>query len=253
MNKITKFLLIVASILLVVYLFINGYIKESENISKLMGSKVGGGELSTRDYYSLAQCVETYTNYLAKKDYETAYKMLNNNYHTYVSFHDYKERVSKRDNTKTIIEDIEAITPTTFCVTTNTSGEKERISIIVNKDNNNFLLLPYSFLDYKTTNLKVRQKGLQCILKEYVVNTNEIIFHFEFTNNTNSEIKIQNGMLNTNFEDKITQEINLSIAPQETKEYALSFETEYMFPKRVILYRSNGEKSNLEYIFEVKE
>ena len=64
MNKITKILLIIVCILLVVYFFVSGYVKESENLSKLVGNKIGGGELAVSDYYSLAQCVETYKNYL---------------------------------------------------------------------------------------------------------------------------------------------------------------------------------------------
>ncbi|MBQ9314980.1 MAG: hypothetical protein IJ220_08360 [Clostridia bacterium] len=253
MNKITKFLLIIVCVLLVIYFFVNGYASKNENMAYLVGNKIGGGELSVSEYYSIAQCVETYQNYLAERNYETAYKMLNNNYKEYISFEEFKNKVSKKDYAKSVITDIEVITATTFHVKADVSGEKEDYTIIINSENSNFLLLPESFLDYRKSSIKTSKNNLNCELIDYLVNTNETVIHFDITNEGNEEIKISGGKLYTNLDDQVENDIDVTIPAKTKKEISMSFETNYAFPNKVIIYRSNGEKKNIEYNFEIEE
>lgn len=250
MNKITKILLIIVCFLLVVYLILNGYVKDSENMAKLVGNKIGGGELTMSNYYSLSQCAETYFHYLRDKDYETAYKMLNNNYKEYISFEKYKEKVIKNNYENTEITDINPITKTTYNVITDVSGEKENCTIILNNDGVSFLLLPDNFLDYQKINKKVSKKSLECYLTNYVVTTTNNTFKFSITNKSSEDINIASGKLITNLDDNLECAIDINILPKETKEISVSFVTDYAFPKKIILYRNIGNNLT-EYAFNI--
>lgn len=250
MNKITKILLIIVCFLLVIYFILNGYVKDSENIAKLIGNKVGGGELTMSNYYSLSQCIETYFHYLKDKHFETAYKMLNNNYKEYVSFENYKSEVLKYNYDNARVMNINPITTTTYNVVTDISGEKEDFTIVLNKDGISFLLFPNTFLDYQKINKKEKRKGLECNLEDYTVNTNNNTFNFTFSNNSNENISINSGTLITNLDDKIEKTIDINLSPKETKKISISFDTNYAFPKEIILYR-NTENDSLKYSFSI--
>jgi len=253
MNKITKFLLIVVCVLLFIYFLVNGYAKKSEDMSELVGSKIGGGELSTSDYYSLVQCVETYIDYLKQKDFEMAYQMLNNNYKEYVSYEKYQEKVAQKDYSQTNITDVEIITATTYRVTTTTEGQEEQFSIIIDGDSRRFLLLPESFLDYQKVNTKVFHHQLKCVLKEYVVYTDKSEMMFEVTNNSNKDAHLTMGKCWTTFSDEIEKNVDITIKAKETIPITVSFETDYTFPKKVILYKNNNGKADIEYLFEIED
>ena len=72
MNKITKFFIYLIIFLGVLCIILSGYVNENEDIKNKIGSKIGGGELTVKEYYTLSQCIETYKNYISKKDYERA-------------------------------------------------------------------------------------------------------------------------------------------------------------------------------------
>lgn len=252
MKKIIKFLCILICILLLILLLLKGYQIEQEDIAGKMGSKVGESELSMTDYYNLVQIIEnTYKDYLIKGDYNSAYSMLNINYRSHVSFDDYKEKMQSKDNSNLKVTGIKRVTQTTYHVTTNSSGDD--FTIILDKGENKFLLLPESFLGAKKINNKVSHNKLKCILEDYLVKVDETQFNIELTNSSKEEMHITGGKLYTNLDDEIEVTFNITIPPKETKEIFASFRTDYAFPKKFILYRANGEKEDLEYVFDIKE
>ena len=250
MNKITKFLLIILLILIGAYFLLTGFVKETDNIADKVGARVGGGELSVTEYYSLAQCFETYKNYLSKKDYNTAYIMLGHLYRRYVPYEEYEKNILTKNVSEMQIEDINIITSTTFDLLVDTSGEKEHYSIIIDNKTNKFTLLPESFLDYKAIDIEESKKKLECTLKDYVVYIDKCVLNFEIKNNNKKEeINISKATLFTNMESTLENNEIISIKPGETKSIQIAFETDYEFPTKVVLERIENKKS-IEYSYE---
>ena len=252
MKKIIKFLCILICILLAIIFLLKSFQKEKVNIADKIGTKVGESELSMTDYYNLVQIIEnTYKEYLMKGDYETAYSMLNQNYRSYVSFSDYQEKMKNKDNSNLKVTDIKRISQTTYHVTTNASGDD--FTIIIDKGESKFLLLPESFLGAKKLNNSVSHNKLKCVLEDYLVKVGETLFNVKLTNNSNEDMNITGGKLFTNLDDKIEIPFNITVPAKETKDIIVSFGTNYAFPKKLILYRANGEKEDIEYVFDIKE
>lgn len=184
MNKFTKFLIVLSMVLLVLYIILSNYNIKQNDISSKVGAKLGGGELTMREYYTLAQCIETYTKYLNEEDYETAYNMLGTTYRNYVSYEEYASKVQEEDVTDMEIKDIDVISATTFKVVGDVSGDEKYYSIIVDNDLNRFSIYPESFLNYTEINQKVSKKKLDVRLIDAKVTIDKCIMQFEFTNNS---------------------------------------------------------------------
>lgn len=250
MNKITKYLLILFFILLFIVFLLKGYEKEQIDIARKIGPKVGERELSMTDYYNLTQIIEdTYKDYLLKQDYKTAYSMLSKNFRLYLPFDEYEKEMSNKDNSKLKVADIKRVTKTTYHVKTNMSGED--FTIIIDKEDNKFTLLPKSFLDYVKPNIIVSKKNLKCTLIDYVVNINQTVFNFDLKNESKEEIKLERGILYTNLDDTVQSDLNIVILPKETKRVSITFDTNYAFPSKLILDRENNGKNNIEYSFKL--
>ena len=251
MKKIIKFLCILSCILLFIIFLLKSYQKEQVNIADKIGAKIGESELSMTDYYNLVQIIEnTYKEYLMNGDYKTAYSMLNQNYRNYVSFDDYQEKMKNKDISNLKVTNIKRVSKTTYHATTNSSGDD--FTIIIDKDEGKFLLLPESFLGAKKLDSKVSNNKLKCVLEDYLVKVDETLFNVKLTNSSNEDMNITGGKLFTNLDDKIEIPFNITVPSKETKEIVVSFSTKYAFPKKLILYRANGEKEDLEYAFDIE-
>lgn len=252
MKKLIKFLVVVICILLFILFLLKGYQHEKEDIASKIGDKVGESELSMSDYYNLARIIEdAYRQYLVQGDYRTAYSMLHQNYRAYTSYEDFENKMSGRDNSQLKVANIKRVTQTTYHVMTNVSGED--FTIIINQDESKFSLLPEAFLAYDNPNMTSKSNNLQCTLKDYLVNVNQTTFHMELKNTSEDEMHITKGMLYTNLDDAVEKSLDMIIPAKQSKEISISFDTNYAFPSKLILYRENGKKADIEYTFSIEK
>lgn len=246
MNKVTKILLIIFFILLFAFIILKSYTQDMNDMSLKVGTPVGGGELTMREYYTLVQCIETYNDYLKSGDYQTAYNILGSSYRNYADFETYEKNMQSKNIGKMQVENIDIVTKTTFKIYTSTSGEKENYSIILDNEKDRFSIYPESFLDYAQKNETITKKGLKCKLIDYVVNIDKTYFNFEITNTSKKEIiEISNSILTTNLMDTIENKEIIQIEPGETKKITLEYKTTYAFPTQLVL-----ERDNLQYSFK---
>ncbi len=238
MHKFTKFLLILVLVLLIIYIFLNNYTfeMEHEDMQSKVGNigTVGGIELTFTDYYTLKQSFDTYADFIASGDYETAYSMLGTSYKNYVPYEDYKNKI-KDVKEMLQVHDINFITNTTFdlLVGGKSGDEEEHYSLIINKEKNTFALYPESFLDYNSNEIKLSKNKVQYILKNYIVNIDECIFNFEITNNNKKALTISKCNLITNGGEEYNNSDVIEIPSKETKEVSIKFDTNYQFPKKI--------------------
>ena len=251
MGKVTKILFFIAIILVIVYMCLTGYINNLEDISTQVGSKIGTSEITTADYYTLANCIETYKSHIENKEYQAAYLMLNPVYRNYKKFDEYKKIIDSKSFADLKVIDINPVTMSLYNILCDNNGVEEAYSVLVNLDERTFSILPDSFLDYKKIKQKQSKKNLECKLEDYVVNTDKCLFNFEFINNSNNEITINSGCLYTTYGDKIGLDEVVSIAPKESKKVQIVFDTNFMFPKKIELARADLE--NYKYVFEFKK
>lgn len=247
MNKIKKFLLVILCILAFAYFILNNYTKELENMSLKVGQKIGGGELSMDEYYSLLQYFQTYQNYISKGEYKIAYNMLGASYRNYISYEEYEKRIVDSNIKDINIEGIDIITATTFDLITDLSGEKEHYSLIVDEK---LKLYPESFLDYKFLEMKEKDKKVQFLLKDYIVEIDKCILNLEIKNNNSKEVNIKEAILYTNLNDIINLKEDIIIDANSTKSISLEFNTDYAFPENIILKYSIG-KNDKELEFNI--
>lgn len=250
MNKITKFLLIVLCILAFAYFLLNNYTKNIEDMASKVGNKIGGGELTMNEYYSLIQYFDTYKDYVLKKEYKSAYSMLGASYRNYVSYDEYESKISKKEIDKLQVEDVNIITTSTFEIVTDMSGEKEFYSIIIDKQINKPKIYPESFLDYKNVEVTKKQKNVKCILKDYIVNNDKCTLNFEISNNNKDKFSLNEATLYTNLADAVKVEEKVEVNSKELKSFSLSFDTDYAFPNEVVLKGTIGNKDS-EFVFKI--
>lgn len=250
MNKITKFLLIILCILAFAYFLLSNYNKEMEDMPSKVGAKIGGGELTMNEYYSLIQYFDTYKDYVSKKEYKSAYSMLGASYRNYLSYDEYESKISKKEMDKLQIDDVNIITASTFEIVTDISGEKEIYSIIIDKQINKPKIYPESFLDYKNVEISKKQKNVKCILKDYIVNNDKCILNFEINNNNKNKFILNEATLYTNLADVVKVEEKVEVNSKEVKSFSLSFDTDYAFPNEVVLKGAVGDK-DIELVFKI--
>lgn len=250
-NKITKFLLITCLILFILCMLLLKYKTEHSDMSLKVGAKVGGGELTMSDYYTLVQYMNMYKESILNEKYELAYNFIGSSYKNLVSYDEFLETLPSNINKMQILE-IDRITLSTFNVLLDMSGENTNYSIIINNETDKFEILPNSFLDYQEINQKESKKKLQCVLKDYTVNTTNCILNFELKNTSKEDIQIMSSTLYTNLDDVIKDESSIEVKAGESKNISISYETDYAFPEKVVLVRNikNGEKT-LEYTFDL--
>lgn len=254
MNKLTKLLLIIAAILLFFYLILINFNKELEDMPSKIGSKLGGGELTMSEYYTLSQFLQTYKDYISKKEYKTAYNMLGSSYRNYISYEDYEKNISNKNMNNLQLEDIKIITASTFDLLTDTSGEKAHYSIIIDKETNIPKLYPESFLDYKVVDIKENRKGTTTLLKDYTVNIDKCFLNLQIKNNKNNNLKITKATLYTNLDDIVDYSDEVIVNAKDTKNISLSFDTNYAFPDKLVLnYTLENTDNNFEIVFEINE
>lgn len=250
-KKITKFLLILCLILFVIYLLVSKYSYESTDMSLIVGTKIGGGELTMSDYYTLVKYMDMYKESILHEKYELAYSFIGSSYKKLVTYEEFVTNIPKNID-KMRVAQIDRVTNSTFKVLIDMSGETYNYSLILEEDSDNFDILPDGFLDYQKVNQKEKRKGLQCVLTDYTVNYDNCVFNFELKNTAKDSIKISSSTLYTNLDDVIKNDNQVEINPGETKMVTLTYQTDYTFPKKIVLSRdiNNGEKT-LEYTFDL--
>lgn len=250
-NKITKFLLITCLILFVLCMLVLKLDFNLNNMSLKVGAKVGGGELTMSDYYTLVQYMNMYKESILNEKYELAYSFIGSSYRNKVSYEEFLNNLPKNID-KMQVTNIDRITNSTFNISLDMSGETTNYSIIINDEMDKFEIFPDSFLDYQEVNKKEKQKGLQCILKDYTVNTTNCVANFELKNTSKKDIQISSSTLYTNLDDIVKDENLIEIKAGESKNISITYETDYAFPEKVILVRNieNSEKT-IEYTFNL--
>lgn len=253
MNKITKFLLITCLILFIICMLVMRYDSEMNDMSAKVGAKIGGGELTMSDYYTLVQYMDMYKESILHEKYELAYSFIGSSYKNKVSYKEFTNNIPSNID-KMQVAQIDRITNTTFNVSLDMSGEFYNYSIIIDKEANDFEILPDSFLDYQKVDKKKKKKGLQCLLTDYTVNCNNCILNFEIKNTSKESVQISNSTLYTNLRDVIENEEQIEIQPGETKVVSIMYETDYAFPTKVVLERNFQDSEKvIEYTFDLTQ
>lgn len=250
MKKITRFCFVLVIILLSAYILLNNYNKKIEDMSLKIGSKVGGGELSMNEYYTLSQDFELYKRYLENKEYKKAYSLLGASYRRYISFEEFEKKINSIDVSKLELENIGIVTPTTFDLILDYSGDEKHYSMIVDEQINRRKLYPDSFLDYKVIGKEKKSKRVKCLLKDYTVNIDKCIMNFNIENTNSEVINVKEAILYTNLEDVISVVNKDTIESKSSKDITFEFQTDYAFPRKIVLKCSKGEK-DIELIFEI--
>lgn len=252
MNKFTKFLLIVVILLGGLCLLLNGYTKQKNDMELKIGAKLGGGELSVKEYYTLAQCILSYKDYILSGETEKAYDMLGKSYREYVTYEDYANDISNKDFESMLVKNINAITETTFEISTIISGEEEIYLIVIDRESNRFGIYPKGFIVSENTKANLKKKNLKFMISEYEVYNDRCIIRCNLENTSNkNEISINSiDLMSTDSDVSTYSGEHIKLTPGAQKEVVLEFATSYDFPKELIL-NWNIKNKNVEYELEI--
>ena len=253
MKKSWKFMIGTLLVLFIIYVWLKNYSNSIVDMESKVGSRVGGGELTTNDYYTLKTYIELYKEYISEGKYETAYRMLGITYREYMPYEEYIENLEKENINEFIIENINIITDTTYDLILDNSGDKIHYSIIVDDSSSGSVIYPASFLDYKNINKKINKNKVEIVLKDYVVNIDKIILNFSMNNNSNKKINFFNSKLITNGQGKVENEQNIELNAKESKDITIEYSTNYEFPSQVTLCGNiEGKDKSVDYVIDIK-
>ena len=251
MKKPWKFMFGTLVVLFLIYLWLKSYTDSVVDMESKVGSRVGGGELTMSEYYTLKSYMELYRKNISEGKYDTSYRMLGITYREYIPYEKYIENLEKENINEFIIEDINIITDTTYDLILDNSGDKIHYSIIVDDSSNGSVIYPASFLDYKNINKKINKNKVEIVLKDYVVN--KIILNLSMNNNSNKKINFFNSKLITNGQGKIESDQNIELNAKESKDITIEYSTNYEFPSQVTLYGNiEGKDKSVDYVIDIK-
>ncbi len=253
MKKSWKFMLITLIILFAVYLLVKNYTVSITDMPTKIGSRVGGGELSISDYYTLKSYIDLYKKYLSKGKYEEAYSMLGYSYKSYVPYEKYLENIKNDNIAEYALDGINIVTDTTYDVILSNSGDEKHYSMVIDSTSKNSVIYPDSFLEYKEVKDQVNKKKVEVTLNDYIVNIDKCVLNFKIKNNTNDTVSFSSSTLLTDKQDTVQNEEKIVLNAKEEKEITLEYETDYAFPKQVALYRNTSKADKFtDYIIDIK-
>ena len=253
MKKSWKFMIGTLIVLFIIYVWLKNYSNSIVDMESKVGSRVGGGELTTNDYYTLKTYIELYKEYISEGKYETAYRMLGASYRRYISYEEFVDKVKEKNIDDLIIEDINIITDTTYEILLSNSGERAYYSMVVDDTSRSSVIYPESFLDYKEINKKVNKKKVEVTLKDYIVNADRCILNFSIKNNSNETVNFSNSKLLTNEQGTIENDEGIVLNSKETKEITIEYDTNYEFPSQVTLCRGTDKEGEyIDYVIDIK-
>lgn len=251
MRKSWKFMIGTLVVLFLIYVWLKNYTTSVVDMDSKVGSRVGGGELTMSEYYTLKSYMELYDKYLSEEKYDLSYMMLGIPYRRYVSYEEYLEKVKKDNLNDFLIEDINIITNTTYDVLLDNSGDKKHYTLVIDDNKSASVIYPESFLDYKEVNAKTHKNKVEIVLTDYVVNIDKCILNFAITNKSNKKVDFSTSKLLTNEQSKIENNQEFVIDAKETKEITLEYGTNYEFPSQVMLCRNMNDKV-IDYVIDIK-
>lgn len=251
MNKVTKVLLFIVVILLVANFLLSRYSSEKTDMELKIGAKIAGGELSIKEYYTLAQCMESYRGYILSGETKKAYNMLGGSYRRYKTYDDYEMELQANDFSDFTIKDIEAITQTTFEAKAEINGEEHVFLIIIDNDSNTFAIYPDGFINEASPeDIKFSKKKLKCNVVGYKIYDDECIFDIELENTAgNDSLQLSKITLNSTDEDVFNYEEEIVLNSNEKRNVTLNFNTDYDFPESLEFVWCVGNK-DARYVLE---
>lgn len=257
MKKIVKLLISLILICIVLNIILLRYIDEKSDISKRIGSKWTGGQLSTYNYLAIRNNFEYYISYLTNEDYETAYKYAPYTYKAYKSYEEFLEDIKNISFEDVQVTDIIRKTQRLYTINFNTKNKEElEFIMIFNEENDAFSVTPGTFLEYKELNQKIKKKNVEYKLIDTTNYLDKYIANIEITNNSKKDtVNILEINLRQNDVKKVKGNIsNIEIQPNESQNITVTFETDIYFPNKIEISR-HIEKNDKEekYVFNIEE
>lgn len=249
MKKIIKVLMVLLVIAILIAITLSRYVEERLNISREIGTIWNGGPISTTNYVTIIKNFEKYIALLNEKNYEEAYKMTFYEYAKFKDYESYCSEMNNKDYSDVYVKNI--IRRTIYVYSIFLSNEEENL-FILNQDETGFAVVPTTLIEYKTTNKSMKKRNVEYKLKNIANYINKYEAEIEIKNNTKETINISKVKLKNNAKLIDGDISSILVAPKETKNIKVKFETHIDFPNAIEISRYIEKKNaNETYIITI--
>lgn len=251
MKKIIKILLTLICIGIFAYITLSGYVDEKTDVSRRVGNKINGGTMSTTEYAAVSEAYGIYMDYLKSGDYATAYSFLSYEYKQYKTIEEFLNEIKeiKIDNVE--VKEIRKMTDKLYSVIIDDGdGEKENM-VIFNSDSIRFFVVPDTFIEHKVVNGKLKKKNVQYEVIDTINYIDKFVVNMKITNISKKDSAYISKIELKNDGKKETDGslIGFKLAPLESKEVTVEFETYIEFPNQIKISRTIKENDLVETYF----
>ena len=257
MKKLPKILIILIITGIVLNILLSRYIERESDISRKLGPIWNGGQVSMYNYRAISKNFEYYIYHLKNKDYEKAYNLVGYGYKLYKDFETYVEDVEKVNYEELQITNVIQRTKYMYSIIYSTkSTENIENLMIFNEENTAFTIMPEPFLEYKEYEERIKKKNVEYELLNTINYIDKYIVNLKITNFDKKEsVIISNVELVQNNVKHIKSNIkeDIKVAPGESKNIALEYETYIDFPNKIELSRQLEKTKKIEtYILNIE-
>lgn len=243
-KKIFKILLTLIFVMVILIYIINKYVIADIPISERIGTATGTSITIQESTYVKAYSTTKYFLLLEQKDYESAYKMLTDEYKAYMPYEKYLENIKNFDYDNQGVKSVKQISQYGYIVNIENKDTKEKNNYLVymnDLNNKTFTISPDGFVYYDTKERKNETSIMKAVLKSYLIFEDKIEFKLTLKNKTSEDIVIDDiraeltkgGTINNKF-------AGTTLAPKEEKDITFLVEdANYYIPKNVIIKSGN--------------
>lgn len=256
-KKLPKILIILILVAIALNIMLSRYIKEESDISRKLGPKWNGGQVSIYNYRAITKNFNYYINHLKNKDYKSAYKLVGYEYKTYKDFETYiseMEKISFEDLQITSV--IQRTKYMYSIIYSSKSHEKLENLMIFNEENTSFIITPETFIEYKEYEESVKKNNVKYELLNTLNYLDKYVANIKITNLSKKKDVIISGIeLVQNNVKHIRGNVNdIKLKPEESKNITVEFETYIDFPNKIEISRYIEKKDKIEiYILNIEE
>ncbi len=243
-KKIFRILLTLIFIMGILIFIINKYVIADIPISERIGTATGTSITLQESTYVKAYSTTKYFSLLKQNNYESAYKMLTDEYKAYMPYDKYLENIKNFDCNNQGVKSVKQISQYGYIVNIENKNTKEENNYLVymnDLNNKTFTISPDGFVYYDTKVRKNETTKMKASLESYLIFEDKIEFKLKLKNKTAEAIVIDDirsdltkgGTINNKF-------TSITLAPKEEREITFLVEdANYYIPKNVIIKFGN--------------
>lgn len=254
-KKIIKILFSLICIGIAFNILFSRYVEEKSDISRKIGNEVSANTMTTREYVNVTEAYGKYMDYIKSGNIEEVYNLFLYDYKQHKDYETYFKEISMRNYNDAEISEVIKRTNNMYSIILNVEDEKIENLVIYDEDNSKYYIVPENLLEYNVLNKVIEKKKVSYEIVDTLNYIDKYVANIRITNlNQKKSITISEINLSSDGRKDIKSNLKqVELAPLESKDIVVEFETYIDFPDKIKISRVINEKNIVEtYEIELK-